>query len=126
MALAAYYDVENALGRSLTESEEVITLLEDASDLVIGYLGGVAPNPVPPAVARVVGTMVAAVLTKPAVSTADYGASGYNSQREAAVVRVGQESATSTGPWLTASLKQRLQPYRTNVVSILLHSEVAP
>jgi hypothetical protein len=122
MALADTGDVENALGRSLTGTEDVTTLLEDASDLVIAYLGN-EPDPVPAAVSRVVGTMVASVLTKPAVTTADYGASGYNTQREVTVVRVGQESATTAGPWLTASLKERLKPYRISVVSVLLRSE---
>lgn len=113
MSLASDSDVENALGRSLTESEDVSTLLEEASDLVAGYLGYV-PDPVPSPVARVVATMVAAVLTKPAVSTSDYEASGYNVQREVAVARVGVESATTTGPWLTAALKMRLKPFRTS------------
>lgn len=110
MALASESDVENALGRSLTE--DVATLLEAASDLVVGYLGH-TPDPVPPPVTRVVADMIAAVLTKPAVSTSDYQASGYNVQREVAAVRVGVESVTSSGPWLTAALKMRLRPYRS-------------
>lgn len=125
MALATETDVENALGRPLTDTEDVTTLLEDASDLVVAYLRQ-TPDPVPDAVARVIGTMVASVLTKPAVTTADYSASGYNASREVAVIRVGQESATTSGPWLTMSLKQRLSPYRLGVVAISLRSEVAP
>lgn len=112
MALASDEDVENALGRSLTESEDVTTLLESASDLVTAYLGG-EPDPVPDPVSRVVGEMVAAVLTKPATNTADYGANGYNVARESMPVKIGVESATTTGPWLTRSWKTRLQPYRT-------------
>jgi hypothetical protein len=117
MPLASEADVENALGRSLTSTEDVSTLLEEASDLVVGYLG-YTPDPVPTPVARVAATMVAAVLTKPALTVADYnqgGANsiGYNTVRESASVRVGVESATTTGPWLTASLKMRLRPYRT-------------
>lgn len=111
MALATEVDVENALGRSLTESEDVTTLLEEASDLVVGYLRH-EPDPVPDPVARAVATMVAAVLTKPAVTTADYDAGGYNISREAAAVRVAVESATTSGPWLTQSLKRRLSMYR--------------
>lgn len=113
MALASEVDVENALGRSLTASEDVSTLLETASDLVIGYLRS-TPDPVPDPVARVVADMVAAVINRPAQTTADYQASGYNVIREASVVKVGMESATSTGPWLTKALKTRLEPYRTS------------
>lgn len=112
MALASDSDVENALGRSLTESEDVSTWLETASDLVVGYLG-YTPDPVPSPVVRVVADMVAAVVSKPAQTTADYQATGYNVLREASTIRVGIESATSTGPWLTAALKMRLRPYRT-------------
>lgn len=112
MALATEDDVENALGRALTSSEDVSTLLESASDRVVGYLR-FTPDPVPAPVARVVGEMVAAVLTKPAVTTSDYGANGYNVQREVATVRVGQESATTTGPWLTKSQKLVLNQFRT-------------
>lgn len=111
MALATEQDVENALGRSLTESEDVTTLLEEASDLVVGYLRH-EPDPVPDPVARTVATMVAAVLTKPAVTTADYAADGYNISREAAAVRVAVESATTSGPWLTNSLKRRISRFR--------------
>jgi hypothetical protein len=126
MALATTYDVVDALGRPLATGEDVTTMLEQASDLVIGYLGAVPTNPVPPAVVRVVASMVAAVLTKPATTTADYVATGYNTSREQAAVRVGVESATTTGPWLSQSLKMRLEPYRTTVFSIQLGSEVSP
>ena len=112
MALASESDVEGALGRALTEAEDVSTLLEEASDLVAGYLG-YTPDPVPSAVARVVATMVVAVLQKPAVNSADYGVNGYNVARESMPIKVGVESATTTGPWLTAALKQRLRPYRS-------------
>lgn len=113
MALASEDDVENALGRPLALGEDVSTLLEEASDQVIGYLR-YEPDPVPPAVARVVATMVVAVLTKPATPAADYGTpSGYNVARETMPVKVGVESATTTGPWLTAALKMRLKPFRT-------------
>lgn len=123
MALATEDDVEAALGRSLTSTEEVTILLEAASDLVVGYLGA-TPDPVPDAVTRVVADMVAAVLTKPAINVADYDAGGYNAIRETSAVRVGIESATTTGPWLTKTLKLRLAPYRTGgIVSIALYSE---
>ncbi len=112
MPLASEDDVENALGRPLASSEDVTTLLEEASDLVVGYLG-YTPDPVPDPVSRVVATMISAVLTKPATNNADYGSNGYNVARESMTVKVGVESATTTGPWLTAALKMRLKPYRT-------------
>lgn len=126
MAFADDGDVGDALGRSLTSSENLLVdnLLEQASDLVAGYLG-YTPDPVPAAVTRVVATMVVAVFTKPSVTVADYDASGYSTTREAAGVRVGVESATTEGPWLTNALKMRLRPYRDAVVSLRMESEQA-
>lgn len=132
MALATTDQVEHALGRDLAETEDVSTLLEEASDLVIGYLGyvpgqlGSSVDDVPEPIARVVATMVAAVLSKPTVTTADYQATGYNVSRESAVVRVGQESATTTGPWLTAALKLRLRPFRTAKTRSVFSIDLAP
>jgi hypothetical protein len=125
VALASDTDVELALGRDLTTDEDVSNLLDEASDLVVGYLG-YTPDPVPPAVVRVVATMVVAVLTKPATTTSDYQASGYNVQREVATVKLGVESATTTGPWLTAALKQRLRPYRTSKLRGVFSIDTAP
>jgi hypothetical protein len=127
MAFATQEDVEDALGRPLTSTESVAVenQLDQATDLVVGYLGD-SPDPVPGAVTRVVATMVAAVFTKPATTTADYSASGYNTIREAMQVQVGVESATTTGPWLTNTLKTRLNPYRIGaVVSLTTVSEHA-
>jgi hypothetical protein len=119
MAFATEVDVENALGRSLTsaESAAVDNQIDQATDLVVGYLG-TAPDPVPGAVTRVVATMVAAVFDKPAITTSDYNATGYNVSREAATVQVGNESATTSGPWLTNALKMRLNPYRIGAVTV--------
>lgn len=111
MALATQADVENALGRFLAEGEDITTLLEEASDLAAAYLGG-EPDPVPAAVSRAVATMVAAVLTKPEATTADYSAGGYNATRQPLTVNVGNESQTTTGPWLTKAIRIRLRPYR--------------
>ncbi len=122
MALATAVDVADALGRDLTESENVDTLLEAASDLVVGYIRW-TPDPVPPAVKRAVAEMVCAVLTKPATTVSDYAAGGYNAIRESATVRVGVESATTTGPWLTNALKQRLRPFRRAMLSVELAGE---
>ena len=123
MALATEDDVEAALGRSLTSDEDVTTLLEEASDLVVAYLN-TTPDPVPGAVSRAVATMVAAVVTKPAVSTSDYNAGGYHTSQAQTAIRVGVESATTTGPWLTQSLKERLRPYRISVRTLGLVSEL--
>ena len=125
MPLASADDVENALGRPLASSEDVTTLLEEASDLVVGYLGH-TPDPVPDPVSRVVATMIAAVLTKPATNNADYGSNGYNVARESMTVKVGVESATTTGPWLTAALKMRLKPYRTAATRSVFSIDTAP
>ena len=115
MSFASSADVTAALGRSLTsaESGRVTNLLDQATDLVVGYGIDVAINPVPGAVTRVVASMVVAVFTKPSINIADYDASGYRSTSETASVRVGMESATTEGPWLTNSQKMRLNPYRT-------------
>lgn len=120
MPLATDVDVEAVLGRGLTSAESgvVDSLLDEASDLVVGYLGYTPADEVPGAVVRVVAAMVAAVLLKPSVSVADYDASGYSTSREAASVRVGVESATSTGPWLTKALRLRLRPFRRGAFSI--------
>lgn len=125
MAFATDDDVSEALGRSLTSSEAAVvdSLLEQATDLVIGYGIPYAIDPVPGAVTRVVATMVTAVFSKPSITIADYDASGYSSAREAAGVHVGMESATTSGPWLTNALKERLKPYRIAIRSVAVTSE---
>ena len=124
MAYATSSDVVAALGRSLTEAESVSVSnqLEQATDLVAAYLGN-EPDPVPGAVARVVATMVAAVFSKPSITVADYDASGYSTAREAAGVYVGTESATTSGPWLTNALRERLKPYRVSMRAVTVISE---
>ena len=91
----------------------VDSLLEQSSDLIVGYGVPADINPVPGAVTRVTASMVVAVFTKPSINIADYDATGYRTASETASVRVGMESATTTGPWLTNALKMRLNPYRT-------------
>jgi len=124
MAYATSTDVVAALGRSLTtaESVSVSNQLEQATDLVVGYLDRQL-DPVPGAVTRVVATMVAAVFSKPSITVADYDASGYSTAREAAGVYVGTESATTSGPWLTNALRERLKPYRVGVRAAIVISE---
>lgn len=112
MALATRADVETALGRELTdgESERVDSLLEEATDLVTGYLHPCPiPEPTPKAISRVIATMVASALSR--LETAEglpdnatqVGAGPFN-------ITFGQDGATSS-PWLTASLKLRLAPF---------------
>lgn len=104
VALATADDVQDALGRTVTE--DVDFLLEEASDLVVGYLR-YTPDPVPGAVVRVVAAMVAAALTRPA-SVVD-GAQALTAGPFA--VRFSPD-ASSGGPRLTPSLQTRLNPYR--------------
>lgn len=120
MAFAADTDVEAALGRSLTAAEDsqVAGLLESASDRVVGYLRYI-PDPVPAPVARVVADMVAAVFSKPSPTVADYDAGGYTTAREAAGVRIGNDSSTTTGPWLTKQMQARLKVYRNWAYTIV-------
>lgn len=120
MALATQEDVEAALGRSLTpeEAERVGNQLEEASDLVLGYLKCPPPTPTPDAITRVVASMVAALIMRPAnqpVNADQVNAGPYG-------VRY-TEGSTSSGPWLTSALKMRLSPYRCSMVSVPLASE---
>lgn len=118
MALASPEDVAAALGRDLTaaETEQAPTLLDEASDLVIGYLGcdptdtTQEPATVPEAVSRVVARMVARVL----------GQAGHVPGSEGTTETVGPFSqtvrfasgTTSGAPWLTVTDKVALRPYR--------------
>lgn len=120
-ALASEDDVRAALRRDLTEGELtwVDGLLDEASDLVVGYLDPFTmPDPVPGAIARVVGSMVAAVLNRPASIlpdtqslTADsYGVTFAN-------------GTTSPGPYLTEGFKKRLSPFKSGAFVVGMTSE---
>lgn len=119
MALATEDDVAAALGEA--PEQDVETLLEEASDLVLGYLRCPDLDPVPPAVARVVASMVASALTRPvgmaSIAPGDSLTAGpYN-------MRVGDSSSGTV--WLTNGLKLRLRPYRCGaMVSVPLQSEL--
>jgi len=113
MAFAADADVEAALGRDLTFDEvaSVSVLLEEASDLLIGYLG-CEPDPVPDAVKRVCARMVARVFEQ-ASSGAAFGATG--TQQTAGPFSQSVQFAAGTtyhAPWISATDKVVLRPYR--------------
>ena len=123
MSLASVDDIEKALRRELTvtESDGVDGLAETASDLVAGYLFPCPiPDPVPPAITRVVADMVAAVLNRPTSILPD------TQSLNAGVFGVNlAPGATSQGPYLTTAFKQRLKPFRcgNGMVSVQLGSE---
>jgi len=120
MALATPADVEAILGRPLTaeEAARVASQLDEASDLVLGYLRCPPPTPTPEAIVRVVAAMVTALITRPSSTpmNAEQVTAGAYSQRFI-------DGSTSSGPWLTGALKMRLAPYRCSMVSVPLVSE---
>lgn len=121
MTLAIQDDVRAALRRDLTASEElgVEALIEEASDLVLGYLHPYQiPVETPGPITRVVAAMVAAVLNRPTAilpDTQSLTADAYGVTFAA--------GATSPGPYLTESFKKRLRPYRPGIVAVELGSE---
>ncbi|MGQ9349722.1 hypothetical protein [Mycolicibacterium gilvum] len=121
MTLATSQDVQTALGRELTadETAAVAGLLDEATDLVVGYLHPFeVPTPVPAAIVRVVASMTAAVLLRPA--SIPHEATQLTADVFSASFAPG---TTSPGPYLTAALKARLRPFRTGMVSQELGSE---
>ncbi len=121
MALTDQAEVERQLGRELTD-EELATLpglLDEASDLVLGYLGlDTAPDPVPDAVARATASMVVAVYTRPASVPLNA------EQQNAGIYGVRYTTGSTSGsPWLSNAIKMRLDPYRTGMVTMSMVSE---
>jgi hypothetical protein len=120
MALATVADVALRLGRDLTttETSRAEGLLEEASALVIGYLGcdptdtSVEPPTVPAAVAIVVSRMVARVLQQSA-SVEEFGSEATTDSTGpfSTTVRYGA-GTTSGAPWLTKVDKLTLRPFR--------------
>lgn len=115
MAFATPEQVADALGRDLTSQEEAAapTLLEEATDLITGYLG-CTPDPVPGAVSRVCARMVARVFGQAAASV-PVGAS----QVQQSAGPFSRSTSFSTGasngsPWLAAADKTSLRLYRCN------------
>lgn len=127
MALATLADVATALGRALTVAEQAKATpwLDEASDLVVGYLHPCPiAEPTPEPITRVVAAMVAALLTPTTTANLPSGATSI----AAGPYSVGlAPDAAGTGPVLTARLKMRLRPYRcgNGMVSVALGSERA-
>ena len=105
-ALAAQVDVEADLGRDLSGSEErrLPSLLSKATAIVIGYTKQEF-DPVPDAVVAVTAGMVARALSQGAVA-------GVDSETTGPFTRHFSAAATSGDPWLSASDKLALRPYR--------------
>ncbi len=119
MALATQADVVKALRRDLTsqEEEDVDNLLDEASDLVLGYLKCPPPTPTPEAIVRATASMVAAVLRPTNLpENAETLTAGEYSMKLA-------EGSTSKSPYLTAALKLRIRRWRCSMVSVPLSSE---
>lgn len=120
-ALATADDVTAALGRALTteETAQAPALLDEASDLVLGYLGAdptdttTDPATVPGAVSRVVARMVARVFGQTATTDA-FGSEGTTETMGPFSQTVRFAAGTTSGqPWLAATDKVALRPYRS-------------
>lgn len=115
MPFADSDDVVKALRRALTTAEDsyVDDVIAEAQDLVVGYLGcdPTVDGVVPGAVTRVTARMVARVFQQDdgrAIGTSQ-------TQQTAGPFMQGlsfQPAATSGSPWLAASDKVTLKPYR--------------
>ena len=122
MALAAASDVVARLRRPLTTAEAASAddLLEEASALVVGYLGedptdtSVDPAVVPSPVVIVVSRMVARVFIR------DTTPAGAELDAQSVSTGVGpfprtvsyRDGTTSGSPWLAAVDKMTLRPYK--------------
>jgi hypothetical protein len=124
MAYANEDDVKTALwaiGRDELADElpPVDALLDEASDLVAGYLyPSQVATPTPAAITRVVAATAATVLTRPPQllpETQSLQVDGFGV--------TFTPGAGSPGPYLTAALKTRLRPYRATMTSVATSSE---
>ncbi|AEK09825.1 head-to-tail adaptor [Mycobacterium phage ShedlockHolmes] len=112
-----------ALGRTdLAETvtaEGVEPLLQEASDLVTGYLWpSLAPDPTPDPIKRVTASMVAVCLTRPTEilpETQQLSADGFGV--------TFTPGSGSPGPYLTAAHKARLRPFRSGMTSVPMSGE---
>lgn len=119
-AFAKAEDVKQALRRDLTGSEaaSVATVIAEAQDLLVGYLGidddaYASEADVPGAVRRICARMVARVFQQ------DDGRRIGTTQAQATAGPFSQglsfiQGSTTGSPWLAASDKIALRPYRLN------------
>lgn len=122
MALATAADVVARLGRPLTvaETAKVDGLLEEASALVIGYLGcdptdtSVEPPTVPAAVAIAVSRMVARVFEQTAAAGTTGSEVTTNTTGPFSQTLRFPAGSTSGAPWLTKADKLTLRPFLCN------------
>ena len=126
MALATTVDVQGAL-RALQRADlaaalmdaDVSELLQNASDLVTGYLWpGEVPTPVPDTIKRVTASVVAVSLTRPREllpETQSLQADGFGV--------TFTPGAGSPGVYLSAAHKTALRPWKRSAVSVPMSSE---
>lgn len=119
--LASLADVQAALramqkpdvAESL-QAEDVDGLLQEATDLVTGYLWpSTVPEPIPPAITRVTASVAAIALTRPTnllPETQSLQADGFGV--------AFTPGGNTPGVYLTAAHKARLRPYRSGMVSV--------
>jgi len=110
VALAIEADVEAQLGRTLTSAEtaQITSLLENASDLVIGYCrDDFEPYPHPDTVTRVVAGVAARALL------AGNSPDPFAQQMSAGPFASTRTSGAASGDvWLTAADKIKLRRFR--------------
>lgn len=110
MRLATQEDVENALRRPLTEPEAewIDPLLDEAGDVVRAYLHPwQIPTPPPGEIVRVVASLAASVINRPANVPAD------TKSLTADVYGITfATGSTGLGPYLSQGLRDRLQPFK--------------
>lgn len=119
MPFATSDDVQVRLSRSLSDPDWdwVDALLEDATALVIGYLGtDLEPGPYPQAAVSVTAQMVARVLSTPV-------AAGIESQTTGPFAVSYSSGVQSGGPWLSQSDRQTLRALRGGSTSTSVVSE---
>lgn len=116
--LATAADVAARLGRDLTDLEEARTagLLEEASDLVIGWLGCTPAQPTDGAIVRVVSRMVARVIAgaergtdeipDPAVTSFNAVMGPFQLQQQL------NGDMTDGEPWMTVKDRMKLRRFR--------------
>ncbi len=126
MALATVADVEARLGRTLTEAERNRTdpgLLDEASALVIGYLGcdpmvtSATPPTVPPPVVIVTSRMVARVLQQGGSAGGQVPVGADQVTRSMGPFSetyggFGSSGASSGAPWIGSADRTMLKPYK--------------